>query len=122
MSDQVVNEAAEESIEVLPAETAGAGPDAAALGLELPEDKEEAADLLLSEVDKARKDATAYLDDLKRVAADFDNYRKRTIRDQASLHERAVEKVVLGLLPVMDTFDAALASEPAVDADQQVFS
>ncbi len=107
---------------VLPAEQTETAPDPHALGLELPEDEDEAIALLLSEVATARSDATSYLDDLRRVAADFDNYRKRSQRDQAVMHERATEKVVEGLLPVLDTFDAALATEADTDVEKQLYS
>ncbi len=107
---------------VLPAERTEAAPGPHALGLELPEDKDEAIALLLSEVDTARGDATSYLDDLRRVAADFDNYRKRSQRDQAVMHERATEKVVEGLLPVLDTFDAALATEANTEVEKKLYS
>ena len=49
-----------------------------------------------------------YLADLQRVAADFDNYRKRAARDQASLVARAAERLVAGLLPVLDDLERAL--------------
>jgi molecular chaperone GrpE len=106
----------------LPAEQFDTGPDPHALGLELPEDRDEAIALLLAEVARARAEATSYLDDLKRVAADFDNYRKRSMRDQATTHERATERVAEGLLPVLDTFDAALGTEANTDAEKQLYS
>ncbi|MFL5934498.1 MAG: nucleotide exchange factor GrpE, partial [Gaiellaceae bacterium] len=43
-----------------------------------------------------------YLNDLKRVAAEFENYRKRAARDQESLVARAHERLVKELLPVLD--------------------
>ena len=49
-----------------------------------------------------------YLDDLRRVAADFDNYRKRAARDQESLVARAHERLVKELLPVLDDLERAL--------------
>ena len=49
-----------------------------------------------------------YLNDLKRVAADFDNYRKRAARDQESLVARAHEGLVKELLPVLDDLERAL--------------
>jgi len=51
-----------------------------------------------------------YLNDLKRVAADFDNYRKRVARDQEALVARAHERLVKGLLPVLDDLDRALGA------------
>ena len=48
------------------------------------------------------------IDDLKRVAADFDNYRKRALRDQEALVARAHERLVKELLPVLDDLERAL--------------
>jgi len=62
---------------------------------------EERVALLESERDEA-------IDHLKRVAADFDNYRKRAARDQASLVARAHERLVKELLPVLDNLERAL--------------
>ena len=49
-----------------------------------------------------------YLDDLKRVAAEFENYRKRAAREQADLAVRASERLVKELLPVLDDLARAL--------------
>src|SRR5213075_49268 len=49
-----------------------------------------------------------YLSDLKRMAADFENYRKRAARDQEALVARAHERLVNELLPVVDDLERAL--------------
>ena len=49
-----------------------------------------------------------YLNDLKRVAAEFENYRKRVSRDQESLVARAHERLVKELLPVLDDLERTL--------------
>jgi molecular chaperone GrpE len=69
--------------------------------------KSEAQDLeqQLKELEAARDSAIA---DLQRVAADFDNYRKRTARDQEALVARAHERLVKELLPVLDDLERAL--------------
>src|SRR5919109_2359658 len=54
------------------------------------------------------KERDEYLDDLRRVAADFENYRKRAARDQESLVARAHERLVKELLPVLDDLERAL--------------
>jgi molecular chaperone GrpE len=59
----------------------------------------------VKELEAARDSAIA---DLQRVAADFDNYRKRTARDQAALVARAHERLVKELLPVLDDLERAL--------------
>src|SRR5919199_84263 len=49
-----------------------------------------------------------YLADLQRLAADFDNYRKRAARDQQSLVTRAHERLGKDLLPGLDDLERAL--------------
>ena len=51
-----------------------------------------------------------HLNDLKRVAAEFENYRKRVARDQESLVARAHERLVKELLHVLDDLERALAA------------
>lgn len=92
------------------------------LGLELPADPEEAVSYLLIEVREARDEATSYLDDLKRVAADFDNYRRRATREIGEATQRAAERIVTDLLPALDTFDAALAFEPSTDSEEKLLA
>ena len=50
-----------------------------------------------------------YLADLQRLAADFDNYRKRVMRQQADEVARAAESLVEKLLDALDAFDLAVA-------------
>jgi molecular chaperone GrpE len=59
----------------------------------------------VKELEAARDGAIA---DLQRVAADFDNFRKRTARDQEALIARAHERLVKELLPVLDDLERAL--------------
>ncbi|MGZ6727291.1 MAG: nucleotide exchange factor GrpE [Gaiellaceae bacterium] len=51
-----------------------------------------------------------HLNDLKRVAADFENSRTRVARDPESLGARAHERLVKELLPVLDDLERALAA------------
>ncbi len=114
----------EETSEVVEAEIVPAhgSAEATGLGIELPDEPEAAVQLLLEEVGRARDEASAYLDDLKRVAADFDNYRKRTVRDQTTIVDRAAERVVRELLPVLDTFDAAVGVEVSAAPELQLLT
>jgi molecular chaperone GrpE len=50
------------------------------------------------------------VDRLKRVAADFDNYRKRAARERDELVARANERLVKELLPVLDDLERALVA------------
>ncbi len=63
------------------------------------------AEALLAEALERRDE---YLADLQRLAADFDNYRKRAARDQELLVQRASERLVARLLPVLDDLERAL--------------
>ncbi len=121
MSDNGI-ETSDQVVDALPVEKPDQAPDPHSLGLELPDDPEEAVETLLIELATAREEATSYLDDLKRVAADFDNYRKRTTREGAVMLDRATEKVVRSLMPVLDTFDAALNAEPKTETEKQLYS
>jgi molecular chaperone GrpE len=49
-----------------------------------------------------------YLDHLRRLKAEWDNYRKRVQRDNEELRLRAAETVVESLLPVLDNMGRAL--------------
>jgi molecular chaperone GrpE len=55
-------------------------------------------------------------DRLQRLAAEFDNFRKRSAREQAALSERANERLVKELLPVLDDLGRAL--EAAADHEE----
>ena len=48
------------------------------------------------------------LDDLKRVAADFENYRKREARERATVYAHANERLVKELIPILDDLGRAL--------------
>jgi len=56
----------------------------------------------------AETKADEHLNDLKRLAAEFENYKKRTAREQASLSARATERLVRELLPIVDDLERAL--------------
>jgi molecular chaperone GrpE len=104
------------AVEVVEVET----PDPAALGIDLPEDSEEAIDLLLRTLQERQDETTSLLDDLRRVAADFDNFRKRAVREQQQIVERAAERVVREMLPVLDSFDAALSIEAESETERKI--
>jgi molecular chaperone GrpE len=73
-------------------------------GLTAPEETVEVEDPLA----EAQAKAEEHLKDLQRLAAEFDNYRKRVARDQELLVARATERLVKELLPVVDDLERAL--------------
>ncbi len=62
------------------------------------------------ELERARLQAAEYLDHLRRLQAEFDNYRKRVVKEQTHAIEFAVEPFVRRLLDVIDDFELALMS------------
>jgi molecular chaperone GrpE len=60
------------------------------------------------ELAEANKLAEERLDQMLRLKADFENYRKRVIREQTDLVERASLRIVERLLPVLDDLERAL--------------
>jgi molecular chaperone GrpE len=73
--------------------------------------EEEIIDLVdtSADVDPIARERDEYLDALRRLQADFDNYRKRVQREVADAGDRALGSFVEGLLPVLDAVDAARA-------------
>ncbi len=68
---------------------------------------------LEAQLAEARAQANDYLDQLRRVAADFSNYRKRVEREREEM-SRFSNVLLLGkLLPILDDFDRAMATLPA---------
>jgi molecular chaperone GrpE len=59
-------------------------------------------------IEDVAKERDEYLDALQRLKAEFDNYRKRVARDQQELAARAAERLVRGLVPVLDDLERAL--------------
>ena len=86
---------------------------ASAEGAEVAPDDEtleqEGADVA-QDVDAARAEAAEYLDHLRRLQAEFDNYRKRVLKEQTDVLERAAAPVMQRLLEVLDDFELALMS------------
>lgn len=74
---------------------------------ETPEDKIAA---LQAKLEKSQKE---YLF----LMAEFDNYRKRTVKEKAELIKNGGEKAMLGLLPVIDDFERAI---DAIDKSSDV--
>ena len=89
--------------------------------------REEAGDLLAQlaqaqdAVDAAKKEATDASDRLLRLQADWDNFRRRTAQERLAERERAAEKLVTNLLPVLDDMERASAhAEQTAEGDEKV--
>jgi len=82
--------------------------DMAEAEIEQVEDIETFKQVLLEEKDKAEK----YLASWQRTQADLDNYAKRAEQEKSEIVESANRTLILNLLPVVDDFDRAFASQP----------
>jgi len=63
-----------------------------------------------AELARAREERDKFKDQLLRTAADFDNFRKRTLKDLAEEKRRAKEDVVREFLPVIDNLERAVSA------------
>jgi molecular chaperone GrpE len=82
---------------------------------------EESKEEVVAELVAARAEAESYLDDLRRLQAEFDNYRKRTMREQTARIASASQALVARLLPVLDNFELAVShAEQSRDFDRML--
>jgi molecular chaperone GrpE len=75
----------------------------------------EEAEQLISDIDALQRERDDLLDTSRRLQADFENYRKRVLREQTALIERATEGLIEQLLPVLDSFELATINLAAVE-------
>ena len=68
------------------------------------------------EKDKKDQQIEELTDRLKRNMAEFDNFRKRTEKEKASMYIIGAKEIVEKILPVVDNFERGLAQAPEEDA------
>ena len=64
-----------------------------------------------SPLEKAEEEIAQLKDQYLRARAEFENYRKRTIKEKAELILNGGEKTITAILPVLDDFERALADQ-----------
>lgn len=84
-------------------------------GTETIKAEEKAADVkteaAVDPLTQAQSDAKNFQDLYLRKAADFENYRRRMIREKAEAGDYAVSKLISEMLPILDNFDRAIAAK-----------
>jgi molecular chaperone GrpE len=65
---------------------------------------------IVADIDQLQRERDDLLGTSQRLQADFENYRKRVLREQTALVERATEGLIEQLLPVLDSFELAVAN------------
>ena len=83
---------------------------------------------LISEIDVLRKELgdyknieDDYIDRIKRLQADYDNYRKRTIKEHLEHIKRANKDLISKLLPIIDNFELALDAGLKLEKDDDFY-
>ncbi len=63
-----------------------------------------------AEIEALRKERDQYLDRLARLQAEFDNFRKRSVREQQDYRDYALVDALKAFLPILDSLDGAAKS------------
>ena len=100
-------------------------------GEEAPEDSKESKDRKFFGKKKEKKDKKdekieELTDQVKRQMAEFDNYRKRTEKEKASMYIIGAKDIVEKILPVVDNFERGLATaagseDPFVQGMEKIY-
>ena len=108
--NEELNAASEETVENTEAEVNAAE--------ETPQEPLSETEQLKLQLAEAQEKMAELQDRYLRQAAEFDNYRKRTMKEKADLIKSAAEKVIVAELPIVDDMDRALDNmEKGMDAD-----
>ncbi|MFI3230200.1 MAG: nucleotide exchange factor GrpE [bacterium] len=67
-------------------------------------------ELLQEELEKVEIANRDHLDKLQRSMAEFDNFRKRTLVEKASMYENGTRDSIEKFLPILDNFERAMIS------------
>lgn len=76
---------------------------------------------LKKQLDEAKLQSNGYKAQYARLAADFDNFRKRTAKEKENLQQQIKKKVITDLLPVVDNFERARVQiKPNSDGEKTI--
>ncbi len=117
-TDNVVEAA---NVEVVEAELVEDGV-AEPLPFDVPEDPVEANEVLTAALRQSLAQEAEFLDRWQRSAADFENLRKRSLREQQQVRSVAAERVVGAMLPTLDSFQAALDLPAETDNEKKLLA
>ena len=88
-------------------------------------EKEEVAlteeEKLAQELEKANAEIEDQKDKYLRLSAEFDNYRKRTMKEKAELIKKGGEKAISAILPILDDLERALQNMQKADNVQAMY-
>ena len=84
---------------------------------ETEEKSEEKKGFFKKKKDKKDEKIEELTDRVKRQMAEFDNFRKRTEKEKASMYEIGAREIIEKILPVVDNFERGLAAVPEEEKD-----
>lgn len=109
---------AEEAAEQTKEEPSNEAAEEAAPDAEQQEPEQTPEEKLQAQVDSLTQELDDFKDKYLRLSAEFDNYRKRTLKEKAELILNGGEKTITAILPVIDDFERAMATmQKATDVD-----
>lgn len=82
---------------------------------EAAEEQQEVADPVMQELKAAKATIEEQKDKYFRLSAEFDNYRKRTLKEKAELIKNGGEKAISAILPILDDLERALQNMQKAD-------
>lgn len=82
---------------------------------EVAEEQQEVADPVMQELEAAKATIEEQKDKYLRLSAEFDNYRKRTLKEKAELIKNGGEKAISAILPILDDLERALQNMQKAD-------
>lgn len=81
--------------------------------------EENPTDTELSEIDELKAEIDKLKDSNLRTMAEYDNFRKRTVKEKLDIYADATAKTILELLPAIDNFERALDCDSTDSAFKQ---
>ncbi len=73
------------------------------------------------ELEKEKQKASENYDQMLRLQAEIENVRKRTLKDIESASRGSIERVIIELLPVLDSFDLGLSLKTETIEQYKIF-
>ena len=68
------------------------------------------AEVVDEKIEQLQQQCADYLDKYQRCLAEFDNFRKRTVKEKAGMYDDGVRSTIEKLLPVVDNLERAVAA------------
>lgn len=127
-NEETVQEEVNETVEEVTEETPEAAEETEAEQPEEAAPEEKKKKFFAKKKDKKDEKIEELTDQLRRQMAEFDNYRKRTDKEKASMYIIGAKEIVEKLLPVVDSFERGLGTateeqmaDPFVDGMNKVY-